>query len=521
MSFPAESSRTLVLHGEPETAALAHELSLFLKAGDVIALRGDLGAGKTAFARALINALATEGDALDVPSPTFTLVQQYDQTRVPVAHFDFYRVREAEEVEELGFPALAAEAALLVEWPENAADYLPANRLEIAIGDGPDEESRTVTLAPLGAWAPRLVRMLAIAEFLATSGYGDHRRTFLQGDASARRYERLTAPDAPDVIFMDSPEMPDGPAVRHGLPYSQIAHIAEDVRAFVGVDQELRRAGLSAPAIHAADLDRGLLVIEDLGGEVLQDMVREAHPGVNLAYEAAVDVLCKIASGSWPEQVSLHDGSLHHVPPYDPGALEIEAELLLDWYWPALKGEPCPQETRDAFLDIWRALWPRLNRHKSVWCLRDYHSPNLIWRGEMTGLARMGVIDFQDAVLGHPAYDLASLLQDARVDVSPEIEDGMLKRYLAIRSGNDAGFDAAGFLECYAILGAQRLTKILGIFVRLKERDGKPHYLQHVPRLWRYLERTLEAPVLSDLKHWYEVHLPEQYREVTVSGGTA
>lgn len=515
------SSHTKILQGEAATAALAHELSLYLRAGDVIALEGDLGAGKTTFARALINALATGPDPIEVPSPTFTLVQQYEQTRVPIAHFDFYRVREPEEVEELGFPALSANAALIVEWPANAESYLPADRLQIEIADGPDEDSRTVSLIPHGSWEARVDRMSAIETFLSQAGYGNHHRTFLQGDASARRYERLAGPEGQSLILMDSPEMPDGPVIRDGKPYSRIAHIAESVRAFVAVDQELRSAGLAAPAIHAADLEQGLLAIEDLGGEVLQDMVRGGHADLEACYEAATDVLVVMAKHDWPAEVSLDDGSLHLVPSYDQGALEIEAELLLDWYWPSLKGGACPADVRDDFLRIWRALWPRLERHKPVWCLRDYHSPNLIWRGDMEGLARMGIIDFQDAVLGHPAYDLASLLQDARVDVSPEREEAMVERYLAARTHGNAEFDRADFLDCYAILGAQRLTKILGIFVRLKDRDGKPGYMQHVPRLWRYLQRSLQAPVLADLKGWCDTHLPAAYRSVSTPEGVS
>ncbi len=173
---------------------------------------------------------------------------------------------------------------------------------------------------------------------------------------------------------------------------------------------------------------------------------------------------------------------------------------------------PVPQSERDRFLAIWRTLWPRLDSHKTVWCLRDYHSPNLIWRAEETGLAQVGIIDFQDAVIGHPAYDLASLLQDARVDVDEETERRMLEYYFEERQKDDESFDRDAFEECYAILAAQRLTKILGIFMRLKERDGKAGYLQHIPRLWGYLERTLEAPVLSQLKIWYDGAFPAPAR---------
>ncbi len=514
MSLTLHHTRPLLLRGEAETVALAEELALFARIGDMIALRGDLGVGKSAFARAFINALYTGFETIEVPSPTFTLVQQYDQTRLPVAHFDFYRVREADEVGELGFPALASQSVLIAEWPEKAEEYLPNDRLVIAFEDGPDEDSRSVELQGHGSWLRRLERMSAIASFIQKSGFGDCSRSFLQGDASARRYELLLTPDGKSLILMDSPEMPDGPVVRDGLPYSRIAHIAENVSAFAAVEQGLRQAGLSAPEIFASDLEQGFLVIEHLGGEVYQDLVCSGTVDMTAPYETAVDVLCEIAKQDWSPTVAMANGRQHNIPPYDQAALEIEAELLLDWYWPAMKGAPCPDEIRAEFLSIWRKLWPQLECHKPVWCLRDYHSPNLIWRGELEGLKRVGIIDFQDTVLGHPAYDLASLLQDARVDVSPETEDAMLERYLSARAEADPIFDREDFLDCYAILAAQRATKILGIFMRLKERDGKPGYFRHIPRLWRYLDRTLETPVLSDLRAWYERHLPDENRTI-------
>ncbi|MEM7426761.1 MAG: tRNA (adenosine(37)-N6)-threonylcarbamoyltransferase complex ATPase subunit type 1 TsaE, partial [Pseudomonadota bacterium] len=479
MSATGDHSRTLVLEGEAATVALARELALFARIGDVIALSGDVGTGKSSFARGFINALSPGAEEIEVPSPTFTLVQQYDQIRVPVAHFDFYRIREAAEVEELGFPALASQAALLAEWPERALEYLPEDRLALEFEDGADEHSRNVTLRGHGSWQPRLSRMRAVSAFLEANGFGAHRRTFLQGDASARRYERLLPAEGDPLILMDSPAMADGPVVRDGLPYSRIAHIAESVTAFVAVDRELRTAGLSAPDILAADLELGCLAIEDLGGKVFQDMVNDGRLDMQVPYETATDVLCRMAEWDWPAEVEVAPGFTHPVPAFDQPALEIEAELLLDWYLPAVSGVPCTEAARTEFLSIWRRLWPLLDCHKPVWCLRDYHSPNLIWRGEREGLDRIGIIDFQDAVRGHPAYDLASLLQDARVDVNAETEANMLERYLRSRENADDGFERNRFLECYAVLAAQRTTKILGIFMRLKERDGKPGYLRH------------------------------------------
>ncbi len=508
--------RTVHLPSEAATEAFARELSLFARTGDVITLAGDLGTGKTTFARAFLRALGSGDGAFDVPSPTFTLVQTYEFTRLPVAHFDFYRIADPEEVPELGFPGLADTMVLLAEWPDRAASFLPADRLDITLKDDTSAGARDLTLVGHGAWALRAARMEIIAAFLEAGGYGSHTRTFLLGDASARRYEKLVPPGkgAAPLIFMDSPQMADGPPVRNGLPYSQIAHIAENVTAFAAVDQGLREIGLAAPQIYSADLDAGLLVIEDLGGEVYQDMVRSKSMDMEEPYQNAVEVLLKIAQSPLPDTITLPENIDYRVPRYDEGALEIEAELLLDWYWPTVHGAAPPETERNRFLAIWRALWPRLGSHQTVWCLRDYHSPNLIWRADKEGPARVGIIDFQDAVRGHPAYDLASLLQDARVDVDRDVERRMLDFYLNQRGQSDGAFDCDAFEDCYAILAAQRATKILGIFMRLKERDGKPGYLQHIPRLWRYLEHTLKAPVLRDLKTWYDEAFPQAARQV-------
>ncbi|MEM8689403.1 MAG: tRNA (adenosine(37)-N6)-threonylcarbamoyltransferase complex ATPase subunit type 1 TsaE [Pseudomonadota bacterium] len=516
MTSGAQYSRTVHLPTQAATERFAHELSLFARIGDVIALAGDLGTGKSTFARAFIRALSAQGTEFDVPSPTFTLVQTYDFTRLPVAHFDFYRVVDENEIPELGFPGLSDTMVLLAEWPERAETFLPADRLELTLEDGDDPGARVLTLKAHGSWALRAQRMEIISAFLDASGHHTRARAFLLGDASARRYERLQDPQGKGrpLILMDSPQMPDGRAVRDGLPYSQIAHLAENVTAFAAIDQGLREIGLAAPQILASDLQAGLLVIEDLGGVVFQDMVRAQDVDLDEPYRMAVAALVRIVEEPLPDTIKLPSHERYQVPAFDAGALEIEAELLLDWYWPAVHDGPAPDHVRADFLAIWRTLWPRLERHQTVWCLRDYHSPNLIWRADKDGLARLGIIDFQDAVRGHPAYDLASLLQDARVDIDESFERKMFDHYCETRLKADGGFDRQAFQECYAILAAQRTTKILGIFMRLKRRDGKSGYLQHIPRLWGYLDRTLTEPILGELKGWYDSAFPPSARRL-------
>jgi hypothetical protein len=195
------------------------------------------------------------------------------------------------------------------------------------------------------------------------------------------------------------------------------------------------------------------------------------------------------------------------LPTYDVDAFLIEAELLLDWYLPRLDA-PVSASARNDFVLLWcDALKPALDAPKT-WVLRDFHSPNLLWLPEREGIARVGILDFQDAVLGPAAYDVASLLQDARVDATESLEVTLLGRYARLRREADPSFDAAAFVKIYATVAAQRATKILGIFARLDRRDGKPQYLRHMPRIWGYLQRSLAHPSLAPLRDWYATHVP-------------
>ena len=196
------------------------------------------------------------------------------------------------------------------------------------------------------------------------------------------------------------------------------------------------------------------------------------------------------------------------MPPYDAEALLIEVELLPEWYAPHVAKTMVASGAKAGFVKLWREAIADVVAAPPVLTLRDYHSPNLIWLSQRDGLSRVGIIDFQDAVLGHPAYDVASLLQDARVTVPPDLELRLLGLYAKLRRDADPGFDMAAFAKAYAILGAQRATKILGIFARLDKRDRKPQYLVHLPRLQAYLRKNLAHPALAGIKSWVEQNVP-------------
>ena len=509
MSVP----RIIPALSESQLTRLGAEIAFVARRGDLITLVGELGAGKTTLARAVIRALIGNGEE-EIPSPTFTLVQSYAGARMAAAHFDLYRLSMPSELDELGLDLALREGIALVEWPERAGGGLPHERLEILIEDE-TEATRRLTLAGRGSWGERLERFLAMRDIFQTAGManGAWSLGYLQGDASVRRYGRLQNTAGSSAVLMDWARQPDGPAIRNGLPYSRIAHLAEDVRPFVAVAHMLRARGVSVPEIYAQDLEHGLLVLEDLGGRVFAAEVAAGAGNQAELWRAATDVLVKLQAESPPAELPVAAGeAAHHLPRYDSSALGIEVELLVDWYWQAVYGSPPPADVRAEFLELWAEPFSFLDALPPALVLRDYHSPNLLWLPEREGIARVGVIDFQDAMQGPAAYDLVSLLQDARVDVPPELEADLLDHYCAQVAAQRADFDAEAFRFAYAALGAQRNTKILGIFARLAKRDGKPHYLAHIPRLWRYLERDLAHPKLSRLRSWYDRHLGAEAR---------
>jgi N-acetylmuramate 1-kinase len=503
---PGGSGFAITLDNEQATAQLAADIASFLDPGDLVTLSGDLGAGKTTLARALIRHLAND-PAVAVPSPTFTLMQNYDLPRFPLIHADLYRLSGPAELAELGFDDLPEESVVLLEWPDRAAGFLPADRLDIALTLMPqqDLEMRHARLTGYGRFAPRTERFVALRRFLEQSGYATAHRERMQGDASTRAYERLTL-DGRTSILMNSPPRPDGPPVRDGKPYSVLAHLAEDVKPFVALANALRERGFSAPEIYAADIEQGFVILEDLGNEPF--VAGDPPEPIEDRYTAAIDALLSFHSYDIVDTLPVAPGVDYTLPRYDLDAFLIEVELLVDWYLPRF-GVSISDTTRATFIALWReALTPVLNA-QTTWVLRDFHSPNLLWLPERIDSAQVGILDFQDALIGPAAYDLASLLQDARVTIPEKMELSLLGRYARSREEGDPDFDPSTFVRNYATLAAQRASKILGIFSRLDRRDGKPQYLRHIPRIWAYLQRSLGHPSLAPLAGWYSVNVPK------------
>jgi hypothetical protein len=502
MSVPTTFS--LALSNEIATANLMADLALLIGPGDVITLSGDLGAGKTAAARAMIRYLAGD-DSVEVPSPTFTLAQTYDLPPFSLVHADLYRVQDPVELEEIGLSPLPEATVALIEWPERAPEALPADRIDIALSHRPalGSSARAAEITGYGKAAAQVARLKALRQFLDGAGYAEATRQRMPGDASTRSYARLVRDDGV-VILMNSPRRPDG-----GKSYAMAVHLAEDVRPWVAIASGLRERGFSAPAIHHADLDNGFLITEDFGNVGFV----EGDPPQPIAerYQAATDMLAALHRQPLPEILPLTPKLNYAMPVFDTDALLAEVALMLEWYLPD-RGVAPDDNMHAEFVTIWRDLLAKPSAAAlapdKTWVLRDFHSPNLIWLGERADIARVGIIDFQDAVLGPAAYDLVSLLQDARIDVPEMLELSLFSRYIKARRAADETFNPAEFAERYAIMSAQRNTRLLGTFARLNRRDGKPQYLRHQPRIWTYLSRSLVHPVLARAQEWYSAHVP-------------
>lgn len=317
-------------------------------------------------------------------------------------------------------------------------------------------------------------RAQALADFIAASGWPDAATRPLAGDASNRRYLRLQRPDGARAVLMDAP-----------------AARGEDVAAFARIARHLSGLGLSAPRILAEDTANGFLLLEDLGDALFARVLDAAPERETALYQAASDVLVELHGHTAPSALAT----------YSPRVMADMAALAFDWY--LLGGAGGESPARTAFHADMQSLLENHAAPADVLIQRDYHAENLLWLPDRTGVARVGLLDFQDAMRGHRAYDLVSVLQDARRDVSPAIERAMICRYIAA-----TGVDEDAFTTAYHCLGAQRNLRILGVFARLCLRDGKAHYVDLIPRVWDLLQRDLGHPALSGIAAHVQDSLP-------------
>jgi len=350
-----------------------------------------------------------------------------------------------------------------------------------------------------------------IQAFLKSAKWDEAIRTPVPGDASSRRYERLILGEK-RAVLMDAPkgaEMPsepDGASVeeRRTLGYNALARIAgNNPEAFACIANELTKRGFSAPQILAADLERGFMLLEDLGGNLYARVIENDPSKERKLYEAAVDTLAAIYRSTFPF-VSEFGGKTWRIRDYDSTALLAETDLCLDWYVKDF-GYEFKGDIRKEFYALYEESFKYLKAHAPGLALRDFHAENLFWLPERQAISRVGLIDFQDGLLVHPAYDLMSLITDIRRDVSPDLKDILITRFC-----EKAGLmDDTDFRAAYAVLSVQRGTKLLGFPVRADLKFGKPQYRALLPRVKRHLNDDLSHPILTDIRNWYARHLPE------------
>ncbi|HBO58987.1 MAG TPA: aminoglycoside phosphotransferase [Alphaproteobacteria bacterium] len=329
-------------------------------------------------------------------------------------------------------------------------------------------------------------RLELLNGFLKQNGWDDGNRRLLAADASFRHYDRLTRLDESRVLMDAPPPM-------------------ENVRPFLKVARHLEKLGYSAPHVYAADEENGFVLLEDFGDATYTRLLKKGEDERAL-YTLATDLLIDLHK--LDEETAVPEG----LPPYDDDALLREAMLFPDWFMPAAFGHETDKTAADEYALLWQEVFPLVQKMPKTIVLRDYHVDNLMILDGKTGLQACGLLDFQDALAGAVTYDIMSLLEDARRDIRPDLFKEMQDRYIAAMA--DKLPDKEEFLTSWAILAAQRHAKVLGIFVRLCVRDGKPVYLQHLPRLWRLLERALEHPALAKLRLWFDKNVPAEFRGI-------
>lgn len=334
-------------------------------------------------------------------------------------------------------------------------------------------------------------RVREIEMFLESAGWAGAVITALAADASFRRYDRVSLNDR-RAVLMDAPPP------------------KEDTRPFIRVAKYLTQMGFSAPRIMAEDPERGFLLLEDMGDDTYTRVLADNGDARSL-YALAIDTLIHLHEVSAPSNIPIG------TPQYDMEALLKEVMLFVDWYLPAISGTPTSPAISASYESVWRNAFKDIADVTETLVLRDYHVDNLMWLPERNGTERCGLLDFQDAVIGSRAYDVMSLIEDARRDIPDLIREEMIGRYL------DACPDvrAADLRRDIAILGAGRHAKVIGIFTRLSERDGKAQYLHHVSRVWRLLERDLMHPALGEVADWFKQHVPDDLRRIPTSTDAA
>lgn len=468
------------------TQALGRALSQRAQVGDVFALVGDLGTGKSTLARDFIRALTSAAE--DVPSPTFTLVQTYDYAAVPIWHMDAYRLTDLSEAQELGLEYAFEDAICLIEWPDRVAEILPPAQTTWIKLDQEADGRRVKLLPPPEAEVryDNIAREVARWALVLQQDPPYQKLTTIAGDASGRQYFRATSPktssetsgETSRAILMDAAALP---------------HV---ITPFVAASDHLRALGLSAPRTIAVDPQQALLLSEDLGPVAFKDVVADDP---QTGYQTFIAALHVLQSSAAPAHWTDHVG-----PRIMADRVAEELTRFLTWYLPAAQDKAVtPQEQAD-FIALWHDLLAPSLAAPQVFSVLDCIHDNLFWLPERTGVARIGFIDVQDAVLAPPVYDLMSLLWDVRHPVPQPLRDHLLEHFAGQR---DLSFDEAQ--RDVALWSVQRNLKILGTFIRLAQQEGRVGYMRHLPVVRHMIHEQLGHPALAPVAAWLSTYLTD------------
>lgn len=476
---------------------LAKQVARYAEAGDFIALSGTLGMGKSTFARGFIRALANQDD-LAVPSPTFTLMQPYDETRLPVAHVDAYRMEGADELYALHLEDMFDHGVVLMEWPEKVAESVPeqeppyrypmesefGSRLDITITESEDG-GRTLSFAAWGSWPQRMGLVLpeharAVTQegrtnFLKSKGI-DSVSKQLNQDCSFRTYHRVMV-EGESRILMDAPAPMENAAM-----FQKMQAVLKDMKVRV-------------PEIYEEDLDGGYLLLEDFGGTVLRTAVQEgtaAKPWLKVAVELLADFANR--------------GQVDLPWPYGAASLWQEACRYTDWYLPAEVGHATDVGVRKEFQNLWYKLYTYIEKLPRAFSHWDFHVDNLMLLSAVPAKDSLGVIDFQDARCGSIAFDLSCLLED-RFPSDEATKQELIDYFLSLLKTK---VDKEEFMVAYRICVAHRFLKITGLLERLERRDMRVDVKGRMPQVWATIRWAVAHPVLTDVRIFLETHSPEE-----------
>jgi aminoglycoside/choline kinase family phosphotransferase len=320
--------------------------------------------------------------------------------------------------------------------------------------------------------------------FIKVNGWTDASCFFLAGDCSNRHYYRLNKPDGTTAVLMDA--------------YGDNEHIAP----FIKIAELLGSLGCSAPKVLGYDMPQRFILLEDLGDATFTYCLKQGMDPTPL-YETAVDALIQIHQNF---DVSL----CPDLPAYGTEEMLTKNNQFLDWYYPRIHGTDVTQPIKDAWTDSWHEAFKILNNARKTLILRDFHVDNLLWLKDRKDHQRCGLLDFQDAALGGQSYDLVSLFEDVRQDVDQVMAKKLIQKYLS----HFSYLDEEAFMAQYYTLGAQRITRIIGVFSRMLIQDKRPHYMAFLPRAWKWLENDLKHDNLLDIRRWFDTHIPPEKRGI-------